>query len=205
MPASQVTPAARALRRRRRALLRSAALYWQATEEIAAFICPALVDDHGHAVLRLSMGRLLDILLGNMEAALQRQPGGSSSSSGGAAGGQQQQPAQQQPRLMLFSGHDSTIMPLLTALGADLTSWPPYMSNLCFELWELQAPQPQPASNMATASKQASSSSSGQQVEQQQGRHVVRVLYNKQPLVLPGAPAGARARCRWLHGCMATA
>lgn len=42
----------------------------QATEEIKAFICPALVDDHGHAVMRLSMGRLLDTLLANMDAGV---------------------------------------------------------------------------------------------------------------------------------------
>jgi acid phosphatase len=65
------------------------------------------VDEHGHAVLRLSMGRLLDILLANMEtaaaaaAAAAGQAGSSSSSSSHA-------------KLMMFSGHDSTIMPLLT-------------------------------------------------------------------------------------------
>jgi hypothetical protein len=81
----------------------------QATEEISAFICPALVDEHGHAVLRLSMGRLLDILLANMEtaAAAAGQAGSSSSSS--------------HAKLMMFSGHDSTIMPLLT--GASLLKW----------------------------------------------------------------------------------
>lgn len=100
----------------------------QATEEIRAFICPALVDDHGHAVLRLSMGRLLDILLANMDAAHRQAatatalgvplPAAASSSSGSsAAGSQQQQQQQQSQRLMLYSGHDSTVMPLLTGEG----------------------------------------------------------------------------------------
>ena len=31
----------------------------------------------------------------------------------------------------------STVMPLLSALGMDLVQWPPYASNLVFELWEL--------------------------------------------------------------------
>ena len=88
----------------------------QATEEIKAFICPALVDDHGHAVLRLSMGRLLDTLLANMEAARSQEHVSAAlgvASTSGNSGGQQQQ-QQQQRRLMLYSGHDSTVMPLLT-------------------------------------------------------------------------------------------
>jgi hypothetical protein len=78
----------------------------QATEEISAFICPALVDEHGHAVLRLSMGRLLDTLLVNMETAA-------------AAAGQAGSSSSSHAKLMMFSGHDSTIMPLLTG-GANL-------------------------------------------------------------------------------------
>ncbi len=35
-----------------------------------------------------------------------------------------------QPRLALYSGHDTTIMPLLVTLGGDLSHWPPYVSNL---------------------------------------------------------------------------
>ncbi|WIA35594.1 hypothetical protein OEZ86_004015 [Tetradesmus obliquus] len=144
-----------------------------ATEEISAFICPALVDEHGHAVLRLSMGRLLDILLANMETAAAAAAGqaGSSSSSSHA-------------KLMMFSGHDSTIMPLLTALGCDLQRWPPYISNLVFELWELKPPTHQLQNNMAAGNAAAASSSSSSEAP---GPFVVRVLYNKQPLQLPGA------------------
>jgi hypothetical protein len=97
-------------------------LHLQATEEISAFICPALVDEHGHAVLRLSMGRLLDILLANMEtaAAAAGQAGSSSSSSSSHA------------KLMMFSGHDSTIMPLLTggAHGAVCATQPDCFSKI---------------------------------------------------------------------------
>lgn len=43
------------------------------------------------------------------------------------------------PRLVLFSGHDTVIAPLLGALGAfsdpATCSWPPYASHLVFELW----------------------------------------------------------------------
>uniref|UniRef100_A0A383VZ21 Uncharacterized protein n=1 Tax=Tetradesmus obliquus TaxID=3088 RepID=A0A383VZ21_TETOB len=154
-----------------------------ATEEISAFICPALVDEHGHAVLRLSMGRLLDILLANMEtaaAAAAGQAGSSSSSSSHA-------------KLMMFSGHDSTIMPLLTALGCDLQRWPPYISNLVFELWELKPPTHQLQNNMAAGNAAAASSSSSSSSSEAPGPFVVRVLYNKQPLRLPGAAEGNAA------------
>lgn len=33
------------------------------------------------------------------------------------------------------SGHDSSLMPLLAALGKSVTDWPPYLSNLTLELW----------------------------------------------------------------------
>ncbi|KAJ2084198.1 hypothetical protein H4R24_000271 [Coemansia sp. RSA 988] len=41
-------------------------------------------------------------------------------------------------KLALYSGHDTTVWPLLVVLGADNKSslWPPYASNLAFELWK---------------------------------------------------------------------
>jgi hypothetical protein len=38
------------------------------------------------------------------------------------------------PKLSVFSGHDSTLFPLLTALGAFDGGWPPYASYLTLEL-----------------------------------------------------------------------
>lgn len=38
-------------------------------------------------------------------------------------------------KMYMYSGHDSTIMPLLVALGKEVESWPTYMSNLVFENW----------------------------------------------------------------------
>lgn len=38
------------------------------------------------------------------------------------------------PRLRLYSGHDSTIMPLLAPLQR-VDHWPPYLSSLVYELW----------------------------------------------------------------------
>lgn len=39
------------------------------------------------------------------------------------------------PRLALWSGHDTTIMPLLAALGAFDGHWAPYASSAIFEIW----------------------------------------------------------------------
>jgi len=42
-----------------------------------------------------------------------------------------------EPELAIYSGHDSTLMPLLTAIGAprENAAWPPYASSLVFEVW----------------------------------------------------------------------
>ena len=39
-------------------------------------------------------------------------------------------------RMFLYSGHDSSLMPLLAALGKHVEDWPPYLSNLTLELWQ---------------------------------------------------------------------
>jgi hypothetical protein len=175
----------------------------QATEEFAAFVCPALVDEHGHEVLRLSMGRLLDTLLSNMEAAAA--PAAAAAAAAASSGTSTSSVLSTSlPRLMLYSGHDSTVMPLLTgewawaacspcsflslfqtctphtqhtlpstALGVKNQHWPPYISNLMFELWELDS-QDQNADTGSNTS-----------------RFAVRVLYNSEPMVLPGASEGA--------------
>ena len=41
------------------------------------------------------------------------------------------------PKLAVFSGHDTTVMPLLASLGPHLwndTDWPPYASMLLIEV-----------------------------------------------------------------------
>ena len=40
-------------------------------------------------------------------------------------------------KLFLYSGHDTTLMPLLAALGVELSEWPAFASHLVLELWEL--------------------------------------------------------------------
>lgn len=84
------------------------------------------------------------------------------------------------------------------ALGRDLERWPPYISNLAFELWELKPPSYTPQNNMAPRNRSSSSSSytaNGSAASDTPGPFVVRVLYNKQPLPLPGAPAGGEVCC----------
>lgn len=59
--------------------------------------------------------------------------------------------------------------PCLAALGHEVTEWPPYLSNLVLELWQLQPRSPS--------------------VEP---RYVVRVIYNQQELPLPHCPPGEK-------------
>ena len=40
------------------------------------------------------------------------------------------------PALHLYSGHDTTLVPLLVGLGVYDDEWPPYTADLAFELYE---------------------------------------------------------------------
>jgi len=42
----------------------------------------------------------------------------------------------QQYKYILYSGHDSSILPVMSALGVPLDFNPPYASNVCFELYK---------------------------------------------------------------------
>ncbi|KAJ1736236.1 hypothetical protein LPJ61_000020 [Coemansia biformis] len=90
-----------------------------------------------HELTRLTIGSFVGTLREQMDAHI-----------AGKAGGL---------KLALYSGHDSTVWPLLAVLGADnrSTIWPPYASNLIFELWK-----------------------------KQDGQRVVRVIFNGQVLKL---------------------
>ncbi|GAX81189.1 hypothetical protein CEUSTIGMA_g8622.t1 [Chlamydomonas eustigma] len=120
-----------------------------ATREFGSFVAPSLKDEHGHQVIKLSMGVLLHTLVSNMEIASSKKSSG------------EKNEAEPTPSLYLYSGHDSTVMPLLTSLGMEVVQWPPYASSLCFELWQLPT-----------------------------GEHVVKVLYNLDELHIPGCPPG---------------
>ena len=98
-------------------------------------------------VLRLTAGRHLHELVGHMEDAAGQK--------GDSAAG-----------LRLYSAHDTSLMPLLAALGRlEPGAWPPYTSFLVFEL--ARAPP------------------------EEGGGHFVRALYNGEVVEhLPGAAAG---------------
>ena len=36
----------------------------------------------------------------------------------------------------MYSGHDSTVYPVLAALGIFEERWPPYAADICFELYK---------------------------------------------------------------------
>ncbi|KAK9824986.1 hypothetical protein WJX81_003696 [Elliptochloris bilobata] len=116
----------------------------EAARRITSLVAPAAGAASREDILRLSMGRLFEQIVARMDAAAGRVS------------------AAPQPRLALYSGHDTTIMPLLVTLGGDLSHWPPYVSNLAFELWAVP----------------------------EGGDPLVRVLYNREELALNGHPPG---------------
>lgn len=87
------------------------------------------------------------------------------------------------PHAYLYSGHDSTITPLLAALGKPEDAWPPFTAVLVFELWSTRGqPQGSHSSGGDTGARKVRVGSAGST-----GEPVVRVLYNKEPLELEGA------------------
>lgn len=65
---------------------------------------------------RLAIGKLLSEILDRLETRAARH--------------------RHDPSLYLLSAHDTSIVPLLTALGVYDGNWPPYASYISFELWE---------------------------------------------------------------------
>jgi len=107
-----------------------------ATKQMKAFVAP---EDNAE-MLSLSIGKVLQDLLQGMERA----------ASGEAESAK--------TKMKLFSGHDTTLMPLLVALGHELRDWPPFMSNLIFELYW----------------------------SERDGKHYVKIDYNKEVLRVEG-------------------
>mmetsp|Transcript_2550 Transcript_2550/g.3863 ORF Transcript_2550/g.3863 Transcript_2550/m.3863 type:complete len:249 (-) Transcript_2550:276-1022(-) len=66
------------------------------------------------------------------------------------------------PRIFLFSGHDSSVMPIIEIIGQSAKRWPPYVSHVAIELWELPVVQNDPRS--------------------WDERFFVRVLYNREEI-----------------------
>ena len=87
----------------------------EAAKRMFALVAPGVELSHREELLRLSMGRLFDSVVQRMR---------------------QVSNGQSKDKLYCYSGHDTTVMPLLATLGQDVTTWPPYVSNVVFELWQ---------------------------------------------------------------------
>ena len=97
------------------------------------------------------------------------------------------------------------------ALGVDVDVWPPYLSNLVFELWEMKKPPPPPRTKMnssSSSSKKHGAGGGGGGAKQESGSaaatdagpFVVRVLYNKEPVALVELPNGGEGDGRHRSG-----
>lgn len=69
-------------------------------------------------------------------------------------------------KLCLFSAHDTTLLPMLVAMGVFDNKWPPYAAAIAFELYEEE--------NEGIGAKRG------------KGDMFVRVSYNNKPLSIPG-------------------
>ncbi|XP_076801057.1 lysophosphatidic acid phosphatase type 6-like [Clavelina lepadiformis] len=90
--------------------------------------------------LKLGIGPLLGLFLKSMESSIEDTSA---------------------VKLCMYSGHDTTLMPLLHALGIDNSAWVPFGANITLELYERA---------MENGAKD----------------HYVRVLYEHQGTVIPG-------------------
>ena len=89
----------------------------EASKRMLALVAPGVELSHREELLKLSMGRMFDSVVQQMRQCAD---------------------GQSKHHMYMYSGHDTTIMPLLATLGQDVTTWPPYVSNVIFELWESQ-------------------------------------------------------------------
>ncbi|XP_071429099.1 lysophosphatidic acid phosphatase type 6 isoform X2 [Pithys albifrons albifrons] len=80
-----------------------------------------LLEDGSREVLQMSVGLLLSTLQKNIKAAINPST-----------------PSEKARKLILYASHDSTIIPLLLALGTFDHKWPPYASDVTLELYQHQ-------------------------------------------------------------------
>ncbi|KAI9492688.1 histidine phosphatase superfamily [Zychaea mexicana] len=78
-------------------------------------------------------------------------------------------------KLHVYSGHDTTVGPLLISLGGFDNRWPPFSSSVIFELFKQKGASPSWTSRLFGG--------------QEKGPHFVRVRYNDKILELPGCQA----------------
>lgn len=81
----------------------------QATEKLISVLA------RDRDILTLSMGPLLHEITSLLQAACKLEA---------------VEKGERSPKLHLWSGHDTTIMPIMSVLGAEPKRWPPYCSSL---------------------------------------------------------------------------
>lgn len=80
---------------------------------------------------KLALGRLVPRVLDSLKNRKKIKEGGETEEGG------EEKEETNQPKLVLFSGHDSTIKPLTVALGLDqMYDWPKYCANILIEYGE---------------------------------------------------------------------
>ncbi|NXD23150.1 PPA6 phosphatase, partial [Spelaeornis formosus] len=78
-----------------------------------------LLGDSSREVLQMSIGLLFNTLQKNLKAAVNPS-----------------NPAEKARKLFLYASHDTTLIPLLLALGTFDHKWPPYAADLTLELYQ---------------------------------------------------------------------
>uniref|UniRef100_H2YF55 Lysophosphatidic acid phosphatase type 6 n=1 Tax=Ciona savignyi TaxID=51511 RepID=H2YF55_CIOSA len=107
-------------------------------ERVSVEIMDYVFAGHGEASLKLASGPLLTKLLENMDQSISNQPN--------------------KEKLILLSGHDTTLIPFLHTLNIHDSKWPPYAANVTLELYECSSDQ----------------------------KYYVQVLYENEKQLLPG-------------------
>ncbi|NWH99706.1 PPA6 phosphatase, partial [Tichodroma muraria] len=78
-----------------------------------------LLEDSSREILQMNIGLLLNTLQNNIKAAVNPS-----------------NPAEKARKLFLYASHDSTLIPLLLALGTFDHKWPPYAADVTLELYQ---------------------------------------------------------------------
>ncbi|NXH96340.1 PPA6 phosphatase, partial [Pachycephala philippinensis] len=78
-----------------------------------------LLEDSSREVLQMNIGLLFNALQKNIKAAVNPS-----------------NPAEKARKLFLYAAHDSTLIPLLLALGTFDHKWPPYAADVILELYQ---------------------------------------------------------------------
>eukprot|EP00624_Nannochloropsis_granulata_P002940 evm.model.NODE_24869_length_11136_cov_18.837284.3 len=108
---------------------------------------------------RLAIGPFLNEVLEGIEGKARGREGKREVAGGGG----------KEEQVVVYAGHDSSIVPVLAALGIWEDVWPPYAANIVLELAE-----------------------EGAREGGREGGHFVRVLYNDEERVLFGGGEGGR-------------